>query len=157
MRKIIYGIGFLFIALSITSCTKVASPDTFEFTLTSSDFSSVGTSGNSNYLYAASRSVSAITDNVVNYGAVLGYVKLGGTQWAPMPYLETYSTYISIYSYQYESGTVYFVRKDSDLLTVSPGSITVKIVVLTQKQMHLIDDVDIKNYQEVAEALSLEK
>jgi len=147
-------------ALYITSCgsSSIGSTSTNEFTITSGQWSSSGSSGSSNFAYVHAHTMSAITQSVVDYGYVLCYIKFTGTntQYAPLPYTETYSGYTVNYYHQYQQGTLYIVRKDSDLNTIPPGgSITIKVVVVDTRDMPLLDGVDKTNYVAVKQALQL--
>ncbi len=154
MKKIFFGASLLLIALGLSSCTKVASPNNLLFTIHSNEWYSAGTSGSPNYIYSYSRSVSEITADVVTSGAVLGYVYTNGGYWAALPFTETYSGYTVNYNYSYKDGELLVIRKDSDLLTAAPGiDIDFKFVILTSKQSELLNGVDVNNYYEVAEAL----
>ncbi len=157
MKKLIFGASMVLIALGYSSCSSGTSATTVQFDIASTGWTASGTSGTSNFLYYHIHSVSAITSSVINNGAVLGYVSTG-TYWAALPFTETYSGYSVNYNYSYAVGEVVIIRKDTDLQTIAPsGSITIKIVVLTQKEMPLLDGVDTHNYYEVANALHLEK
>ncbi len=159
MKKLFFGACIALIGLHLTSCgTGTGSSSTTEITITSGQWSSSGTPGSPNFLYVHSHSMSSITQSVVDYGYVLCYIKFTGTQtqYAPMPYTETYSGYTVNYYHQYQMGTLFIVRKDSDLNTVAPsGSITIKIVVVSTKDAPLLDGVNTNNYVEVKEALQL--
>jgi hypothetical protein len=158
MKKKYFLMIILIVAISSCNNTKYTSPVTVEFTIQSSDWAAAGTSGSPNYLYYHQQSMPGITDGVVASGAILGYVKTGSSYWAALPYTETNNSYTSNYNYSYETGDVLIIRKDSDLLTSTPiGSITVKIIILTEKEMHLVNGVDINNYQEVSNVLNLDK
>ncbi len=155
MKKLFFGASLVLLAVGFSSCAKVASPETFEFDVLASDWVANGTTGTSNFSYDYNKSLSAINDAVMTSGAVLGYINLGG-QWGALPYTQTYSTYTKNYNYQYTTGTVFIRIKDSDLNTFPPvGTLTFKIIVLTQKEMHLLEGVDVNNYSAVAEVLNL--
>jgi len=100
--------------------------------------------------------MSGLSSNVVNNGAVLCYVLLT-TQWAALPYIETYNGYTRNYGYQYEVGTLFVTIKDSDLITSPGGNTTYKVVLVEQKNMHLLDGVNTNDYNAVEAALQLEK
>lgn len=159
MKKLFYGTIMACMALYITSCgSVVGSSSTTEFTITSGQWSSSGTAGSSNFAYVHSHALSSITQSVVDYGYVLCYLKFVGTstQYAPLPYTETYSGYTVNYYHQYQQGNLFIVRKDSDLNTVPPGvSITIKVVVVDTRDMPLLDGVDKTNYEAVSKALQL--
>ena len=103
MKNVLFAASFLIITLGLVSCgTSGSSTDSTEFTITAGQWTSSGTPGSSNYIYYHSKSVSDITSNIVNNGAVLCYIKLtGGTndQYAAMPYNETYAGYMVVYGF----------------------------------------------------------
>ena len=160
MKKLFFGAFVAFMALSISSCgsSGSGSSTTTEITITSGQWSASGTPGQPNFLYVYSQTMSSITQSVVDNGYVLCYIKFSGTntQYSPMPYTETYSGYTVNYYHQYQQGTLFIVRKDSDLNTVAPsGTITVKVVVVSTKDAPLLDGVNTNNYVEVKQALQL--
>jgi hypothetical protein len=162
MRKIIFGLSIALIAFGVNSCgsTSGTGAQTFEFDITSGQWASSGTPGQADFLYYHSHSLSAITSTVVSSGAVLGYIQLGGgggAQWAALPFTSTQSGWVTNYNFQYETGSVFIVRKDDDLNTIPPNyTISIKIVIVSQKNMPLLDGVDTHNYQAVSDVLRIE-
>ena len=158
MKKLFFGACIAFMALSISSCGTTGSSSSSEFTITSGQWSANGTAGQSNFCYVHSHTMSSITQGIIDNGYVLAYIKFTGTntQYAPLPYTETYNGYTVNYYHQYQSGTLFIVRKDSDLNTIPPsGSITIKVIVVNTKDAPLLDGVNTNNYVEVKEALQL--
>ncbi len=161
MKKLLYISVMAIMALSVSSCgTGSGSSSTSEFTITSGQWVANGTAGTSNYAYVYAHTMSSITQSIVDYGYVLCYIKFVGTpvQYAPLPLTQTYSGYTVNYNFQYEQGTLFIVRKDSDLNTVAPsGSITIKAVVVSTRDMPLLEGVDKNDFQAVNHALQLEE
>jgi hypothetical protein len=159
MKKLFYTLCFAVIGLSVSSCgTSSGSSTTTEITITGGQWAASGTAGQPNFAYVYSHTMSSISQSVVDNGYVLCYIKFTGTntQYAPMPYTETYSGYTVNYYHQYQNGTLFIVRKDSDLNTIPPsGSITIKIVVVTTKDAPLLDGVNTNDYVQVKQALQL--
>lgn len=159
MKKIIYASTVILLILGIFSCGTNSAPKvkSYVFDMYSSDWSSNGTYGTDNYSYIAAHNISDITSDVVNNGTVLGYIG-NSSGWFALPYTLTFSTWSTNINYAYVVGGVGFECKDTDLHSTAPsGTLTFKMVILTQKDMHLIDNVDINNYYEVSEALNLDK
>lgn len=158
MKKFIYASFITLLSIGMVSCGSSSSTNTeaLEINISSSDWYSSGTSGNSNYQYYASKSVSAITSDVFNNGAVLAYITNGSTN-AALPYAETFSGYTRFWQFQYQVGTFILTVKDSDLLSLPGGTITIKLVIVKPKNMPMLDGVNINNYYEVSEALNLDK
>jgi hypothetical protein len=156
MKKLTTFLSILFVAVSFHSCaSKTTQIDTFQFNINSWEWEPSGTIGTSEYSYIATHDIPEITSDVLNNGTVLGYIG-DATGWIALPYTLTYSGYSTNINYAYVLGGVGIICKDTDLFSTAPsGTLTFKMVVVTEKQMPLIHGVNTHNYYEVEDALNL--
>lgn len=106
--------------------------------------------------YTASMSVSEITQDVLDNGAVMVYMSNNNGGWIALPYtLPMSSTYSSTFTPVIYNGGVKVWKTDTDLLTLDPGTSTFKVVVLTQKQLIAHPNVVLTDYNSVAEEFEL--
>jgi hypothetical protein len=99
----------------------------------------------------------SITQNVLNSGAVLVYVKYAENVWSQLPltlYLDpTYSSTLEVIT---TLNHIQIVWTDSDLTQPNtPPALTFKIVVITSTGTLLASKVDTSNYLEVRDAFNL--
>lgn len=100
---------------------------------------------------------SAITQDILDNGAVLVYAKQGSNYYQ-LPYtFYPASTYSRTYTFvQYLGGMKVFVT-DSDLTQpVNPGSLTYKVVVIAASQIKANPNVNLDNYEEVKAAFNIQ-
>lgn len=100
----------------------------------------------------------AITQDILDNGAVLVYMKNNQSSWSQLPLTiyqsATYSTSIEVVT---GLGGLSIFWTDSDLLQpINPGGATFKIVVVAASGMALNPDVDLNDYQAVQRAFDLE-
>lgn len=99
----------------------------------------------------------AITQEIMNTGAVLVYLKIND-EYAQLPLTfypsELYSTTIRIAK---SIGVITVIWSDSDLLiSQNPGRQTFKVVVIAASQMGPNPNVDFSDYQEVISTYNIE-
>lgn len=159
-------IATLFVActLIITSCKKgdtgpagdkgatgsTGNANVVSSSLTASAWSYVSPSWEMTFTYPA------ITQNILDRGAVLVYVQQG-LNYYQLPYT-TYlsSTYSRTYNFVHYIGGMKVSLTDSDLTQPNnPGSLTFKVVVIAASQRMAHPNVNWKNYNEVKQVLDL--
>jgi hypothetical protein len=154
---IVFGITLI----SIIGCTKEGpigpAGNDGNANVVSSTFSS------SNWVYSApswslTHFYSAITQEIIDKGAVLVYLKTGQA-YSQLPitiYTSTnYSTSIEVASFV---GGVKLFWTDSDLTQPNnPGNLEFKIVVIAASGLAQNPNLDFTNYEEVAQAYNLNK
>lgn len=99
--------------------------------------------------------VQDITQDIVDYGAVLVYGKLEDSYFAfPMTFPRT-ENYATTYNYTYEMGIVRLEVTDTDMVLPDYPEFT-QIKVVTIAGNGLIQGVDYTDYEQVKEAYHLE-
>ena len=91
--------------------------------------------------YTTTLDVPEITQDVLDNGAVMVYMSNFDGVWTALPCTIPMSTsYASTYTPKIYFGGVTIIQTDTDLLSLDPGLLEFKVVVLTQKQMeaHLL-------------------
>jgi len=98
----------------------------------------------------------AITQNILDNGAVLVYVQQGSNYYQ-LPYtFYPASTYSRTYTFVHYLGGMKVFVTDSDLTMPSnPGSLTFKVVVIAASQRMANPNVNYDNYNEVKKAFDL--
>jgi hypothetical protein len=182
MKKIlIITLATGLVAVGLQSCqkTKVLEPTVIKFHVnfaaplgTGDDTDAWvedGVPTNENYQYRYNKSIPSITQDVLDNGAVLAYIRVmdnicggisaenEGNAWAAMPYTETRSGYILILGYQCKPGLFSFTRKDTDLITATDNYF-VKVVVLSAVEKNILIEagVDQTNHNAVMDLLDRE-
>jgi hypothetical protein len=107
--------------------------------------------------YIANITSQSITQNVLNSGAVLVYLKYAENVWTQLPltlYLDpTYSSTLEVVT---TLNHIQIVWTDSDLTQPNtPPPLTFKVVVIASTGTLLASHVDTSNYLEVRNALNL--
>lgn len=121
-------------------------------TITLTNWTSFGTSGQPVFGYSATAPWPSINQNVVDNGAVFVYGQ-DGTDWFALPASVVGDSWVSTYNYFYRVGEVEIQVIDSDHVTLNPTSLTFKIVVVEPRDLHLLDGVDTNDYEAVNTAL----
>ena len=97
-----------------------------------------------------------ITQEIINSGAVLVYIKVNESyNQLPLTFYQSqeYSTSIQVSTY---NGGVTMFWSDSDLVQpINPGSQTFKIVVIASSVMRQNPNVNYNNYEDVSRAFDL--
>lgn len=98
----------------------------------------------------------AITQDIINSGAVLVYVKVGESyNQLPLTFYQS-SSYSSSVEVSTFVGGLYLFWTDSDLIQpIYPGSQTFKIVVIASSGMIQNPNVDYSNYEEVCSTFNI--
>jgi hypothetical protein len=151
MKKIIY-LALMVVSLTtlFSGCKKEDDVNIESSTVTVSNWVYEGKSWNTFI------SFSAITQDIINSGAVLAYIKVGESyNQLPLTFYQdaTYSTTIEVAS---TVGGLKLFWSDSDLIQPNnPGSRTIKVVVIPSSGMIQNPSVDYSNYEEVKSAFNL--
>lgn len=158
MKKLFFGASLMFIAAGFYSCapTPINNTEVIEFAILDADWIPFGTLGSPGHVLYYPYATSSITSDIFNNGAILAYIG-DSTQWQAMPSVVAYTGYIRTYGYAVQIGAIAITVQDSDLQTVSGGNVNIKVVLVKQKDMPLLDGADLNNYDEVAELLDLKK
>lgn len=107
--------------------------------------------------YGAAITVSNITQDIVDNGAVLVYMKVG-TDWQPLPYtFFNTSAWASLYSFSYSLSTVNLKMANSDLFPhTNPGTKYFKTVCIASGVKKLPADIKFWTYEKVKKEFQLE-
>jgi len=73
---------------------------------------------------------SAITQNIVDKGAVIVYYEISPGEWSMLPYSYPYTIDPYEYSFIYSLNNVFIKRRDLSSATPNPGTQTFKIVII---------------------------
>jgi hypothetical protein len=105
--------------------------------------------------WSQSFSYSAITQDILDNGAVLVYVA-SGVNYYQLPYtFYPTSSYSRTYNYVHYLGGLKVYVTDSDLNTPEPGTLKFKVVVIEASGLMKNPNVDLNNYQAVKKAFNL--
>ena len=117
--------------------------------ITSGSWSFVSPSWSQSFTY------SAITQDILDNGAVLVYVA-SGANYYQLPYtFYPSSSYSRTYNYVHYLGGLKVYVTDSDLNTPQPGTLEFKVVVIEASFLMKNPNVDLNNYQAVKKAFNL--
>jgi hypothetical protein len=106
--------------------------------------------------YYTTLNIPQITQDVLDNGAVMAYLSNGNGGWVALPCtVPMNASYASTYTPVFNLGGVTIWKLDTDFLTLDPGYVTFKIVVLTQKQLIAHPNLDLTDYESVATELAL--
>ena len=115
-------------------------------------------SGNWTFLspsWSQSFTYAAITQDILDNGAVLVYVA-SGVNYYQLPYtFYPTSSYSRTYNYVHYLGGLKVYVTDSDLNTPQPGTLEFKVVVIEASFLMKNPNVDLKNYEAVKKAFNL--
>ena len=155
-------IGFLIAgATTFSNCEKVTvtgpagedgkdgNANVVSSSITSGSWSFVSPSWSQSFTY------SAITQDILDNGAVLVYVA-SGVNYYQLPYtFYPTSSYSRTYNYVHYLGGLKVYVTDSDLNTPEPGTLKFKVVVIEASGLMKNPIVDLNNYQAVKKAFKL--
>ena len=155
-------IGFLIAgATTFSNCEKVTvtgpagedgkdgNANVVSSSITSGSWSFVSPSWSQSFTY------SAITQDILDNGAVLVYVA-SGVNYYQLPYtFYPTSSYSRTYNYVHYLGGLKVYVTDSDLNTPEPGTLKFKVVVIEASGQIKNPNVDLNNYQAVKKAFNL--
>jgi len=155
-------IGFLIAgATTFSNCEKVTvtgpagkdgidgNANVVSSSITSGSWSFVSPSWSQSFTY------SAITQDILDNGAVLVYVA-SGVNYYQLPYtFYPTSSYSRTYNYVHYLGGLKVYVTDSDLNTTEPGTLKFKVVVIEASGLMKNPNVDLNNYQAVKKAFNL--
>ena len=160
--KIIKLVTIVFlIAMTFSNCEKVTvtgpagedgkdgNANVVSSSITSGSWSFVSPSWSQSFSY------SAITQDILDNGAVLVYVA-SGVNYYQLPYtFYPTSSYSRTYNYVHYLGGLKVYVTDSDLNTSEPGTLKFKVVVIEASGLMKNPNVDLNNYQAVKKAFNL--
>jgi len=160
ITSVIAGLA-LTLGLTLTSCKKGdtgpagkdgkdGNANVVSSSITSSNWSYVGNSWEITFTYPA------ITQDIVDRGAVLVYLQVsGGYNQLPLT-LYPSSSYSRTYEVAYSTGIVKIFCTDSDLTQpTNPGSQKFKIVVISASQRNANPNVNYDDYTEVKKVFKI--
>jgi hypothetical protein len=100
--------------------------------------------------YVGTQSIPAITQEILNNGAVLAYVKVGDNySQVPLTFYQS-NTFSSSIEVAHGLGSISFFFTDSDLIQpVTPGPLTFKVVVIASAAKTQNPNVDFSDYEAV--------
>jgi hypothetical protein len=101
--------------------------------------------------YDVSKTCSIITSSIVNNGAVLAYVEQDGAYIALPTRLDAFEVNIT---YAYEVSTIGFAV-EFDNIVPNPENTKFKVVAISSSTLIENPNLDLKNYNEVKQALNL--
>lgn len=171
MKTLKFFAAFILLSAILSGCTKEgekgepgedgnANVKAYTFSPPSSAWNTTGTYDNPGYGYVTTFFISEITQDILNTGAVLGYMRSSSTDdvWFQLPAILTYSGWETNFELAYQVGSVQISVYDSDLKTAVPGNYDFKIIVIegTVGKRGLLDDVNTANYEETMHALGLQ-
>ena len=102
--------------------------------------------------YCTTFSVNALTQNIIDNGAILVYAEAEGSI-LQLPFSFTQGTWSTHVFYTAQVGLLEICYQDDDGLTPNPGSWNFKVVIISPSDMLIINDVDLNSYSEVKSAL----
>jgi len=158
----------LLLSIGITGCSK---PEKGE----KGETGPAGTNGNANvtsatlnastwtwdssnqWSYATWSSVSILTSDAVNSGAVMVYEGSSG-DWLACPYTIGANPIIISTNFEYQVNTMTVYKSSSDGQNLNPStSIQYKLVCIPTRMMQQHPNIDLKNYKQVEAAFNLKK
>ena len=96
-----------------------------------------------------------ITADIVNRGAVLGYMQATNGAWLALPWTDFYSNFSQVFNYTYNTAFFQPQIKDSDLRSVRPTTDRVyKVVIIAPSG--LVGGVNTADYLAVRRAYNLD-
>ncbi len=141
----------LFLGAFLSSCRKYDAGNT---DITSDTFTVTW-----NYLdpsYYCEMNIPAVTQDVLDNGAVMVYIQNNSGNWIALPCtLPIDGNYSSTYTPVHSLGKVSVWKTDTDLLTLDPGISTFKVVVVSEHGLAQKPDLDWTDYETVSKALKL--
>ena len=104
--------------------------------------------------YYCDISVPEITQDIVDNGAVFVYMSNGNGGWTALPFTEPIDgSYSSTYTPVHFLGGVRIWKTDTDLLTLDPGTSTIKVVTVSEHGLAERPNVNWVDYEEVKKEL----
>lgn len=135
-----------------------ANVQSMTFSVSPGDWSPFGTSGQVGYGFGVNVIAGIITDEIVDDGAVLLYLKSATDRWTALPVtIPEGSTWNKTWLYHYGDQNVQIEVYDDDQLTVAPTQVNVfKVVAIANSGMMLEDGVNPNSYEDVSRYYGLE-
>jgi hypothetical protein len=130
----------------------------FDFTLTSSDWTGQGTSGDPGYYLFSDLTIPELNNDILTRGMILVYFKPDfDLFWRPLPFTMTNSDFTEVFEYLAAEGLIQLRISASDYFA-SAYDAEVRVVLATANGMAVLEDlnIDLANYFAVSEALGLE-
>lgn len=97
-----------------------------------------------------------INQSILTNGAVMVYKKNIYDEWEALPNTTPIDgNYSEVYTFSIWNGYLTLYKTDTDLLTLSPDDMEIKVVILSLKSMLQNTDVNWNNYSEVSQRFNL--
>ncbi|MCP4550798.1 MAG: hypothetical protein GY834_01890 [Bacteroidetes bacterium] len=152
------------IALTFTACQKEGAPGldgvvdvySYYYTISEYDWDTFGDPG-IGFGYIGSMDFPEITEDVLNYGAVLVYLYQTGSLYSlPITFVEptTEGGYLTSIWLTLNLGEVLVTFQDSDGLTGNPGNMEFKVVII-DGYLNIPSSLNLKSYDEVKNYFNL--
>ena len=103
-------------------------------------------------VYTAGISAAGITQDIVDRGVVMVFIKYG-SQWVSLPDITGKNSTV----FAYNVGNIDLINSNSDGTTpTNPGTQTFRVVIISASNKIMNPNVNLKNYSEVKQALQLQ-
>lgn len=119
----------------------------YTYTIQDNQWYTRGSFGQPGYQYYYQIDIPGISQDVMDYGAVMVYIKLNDLFY-PLPAIANYDGYVNTIQNNVYMDMVEIFVEDTDFKTVTPGQITFKVVVFDQI-ISLPKSLNIKDYKQV--------
>lgn len=119
----------------------------YTYTIQANQWSVRGVFGQPGFQYYYEINIPGITQNVMDYGAVMVYVKLNDLFY-PLPAIANYNGYVNTMQNNVYMNMIEIFIEDTDFKTEAPGQFTFKVVVFDQIKS-LPKSLDIKDFKQV--------
>jgi hypothetical protein len=153
MRKLMISTLLLVSVATIMGCKKDEGPngnaniDNYTYTIQTNQWYTYGEFGQPGFQYYRQIDVPAITQDVMEKGAVMVYIKQDDLFY-PLPATTDNDGWVTTVQYNVYMGMVEVFVEDTDFQTVNPGTMTLKIIIFDQLKS-LPASLDIKDYKQV--------
>lgn len=158
MKKLTYVTCLSILIIGFSACASTTVPnntEVFQFTISPADWGEFGFPGTF-HEYITYLSIPAITTDVIDSGAVLVYCQVAPGIWCDFPIIEQQPGNIVTTQFGFLLGSVYLEKFELDNTTAAPAfDVIVKVVIVKQKDMPLLDGVGVDDYAAVSQALHL--
>jgi hypothetical protein len=106
--------------------------------------------------YEANKFVPIITSDIASSGAVIIYLVEPSGAYLPLPMTYSNGIWVTHLLYTHGVGSVRFISYDDDGLSPTPGTLTFKVICISNNGLIQNPNVDLNNYEAVKEAFELE-
>ena len=157
MKRFLNAAIVLALLATFTGCIKDngngpngnADLEHYTYTVQSNQWFTRGVFGQSGFQYYYQIDIPGITQSVMDYGAVMVYIKRSDLNlFYPLPVITDNDGYVNTIQNNVYLGMVEIFIEDTDFHTEAPGQITFKVVVFDQLKS-LPKSLDINDYKQV--------